>query len=278
MKLKQQVLLGVALLGSATVIGTASQALNASAATSYRRSKITKVKAKAYYSTSNAKTYRFTGTAKKTKLKANHALKSYRDTTWTRSKQVYVYQKGKKVHYYYVKAARDGATGWVKTSALKAGRNKQATAAKKTKATTLYAVKAGKLYRISGKTSYIKFSNAKKLVLKGKYIKTQQRKVYTNGKASNYYYVKRGKTAGWVSSGYLSTEKPVAASVMGKTISDGTVNGVARYHVKDNAITPYTSTQFSTVKVRHSILYHDSQLWAHQTINHLEHSKRHLKP
>jgi len=167
MNLKQHVALGMALLGSAALIGTSTQPNNVVASkrrgkkvtkvSKTYRTKATKVSHKSYYSLSKTgKTYKLSGSLKKPVLKANHTLKQYVKTTWTRSKQMVVTKKGKKVRYYYVTNAKDHATGWVKASALKAGKNGQATTPKKVATKAYYKnAKAGKIYQLKGKNRYV---------------------------------------------------------------------------------------------------------------------------
>ncbi|RRK09750.1 hypothetical protein D1831_11125 [Lactiplantibacillus garii] len=96
--------LGVTLMGAPTV----------QAAKVYRRSAVTKLKAKTYYSTSTTgKAYRFSGTRAKTRLKATVALKNYRQTTWKATKRVTLTRNHHAVKYVYVTNQQRKAHGWV---------------------------------------------------------------------------------------------------------------------------------------------------------------------
>ncbi|RRK09228.1 hypothetical protein D1831_13865, partial [Lactiplantibacillus garii] len=97
------------------------QPANVQASATYKRTKIVKVSKKAYYTTKNAKTYTLNGSAQKLRLRANHNLKDYRNSTWTRSKKTTITKHGKKYLYYYVTNAKDGVTGWYLQKYLKAG-------------------------------------------------------------------------------------------------------------------------------------------------------------
>ena len=263
MSFKQNVFLGVTLLSSVAVIGASVQSTTAAASkrrgkkvtkvSKTYRTKATKVSHKAYYSLSKTgKTYKLSGTLKKPVLKSNHALKNYTKTTWTRSKQMFVTKKGKKTRYYYVKAAKNKAAGWVKASQLKAGKNGQATTAKKTAAKAYYKnAKSGKVYQLTGKNSYVAFKQGVKLVADQKYTRTQKRTVYKKNKKTTYYYVKAGQTKGWVWNGYLTTKAPVVPepTVSGLTTLGETVDGITSYNVAGNTIDPYKSEDFSTVDV-----------------------------
>ncbi|WP_318765863.1 CAP domain-containing protein [Lactiplantibacillus carotarum] len=109
----------IAILG-----GTMFQPTNVQASATYKRTKIVKVSKKAYYTTKNAKTYTLNGSAKKIRLRANHNLKDYRNSTWIRSKKTTITKHGKKYLYYYVKSSKNGVTGWVWHKYLKAGKYK----------------------------------------------------------------------------------------------------------------------------------------------------------
>ncbi|MFC6163407.1 hypothetical protein ACFP3T_01810 [Lactiplantibacillus dongliensis] len=197
------------LILSATVLATLAMGattLTANAATTYKRGKITKVSSKAYYSQrQTGKTYQFKGTAKKLTFKANHALKNYTKTTWQASKKTAVTKNGKQYLYYYVRNSRNGATGWVYSKYLKAGKNFQATTATTATATTYTPSKAGKVYTLSGDNTYIKFSNGQALKTGENYTQTQQRYVYKAGKKYLYYFVTSAdkKVSGWTWHGYL---------------------------------------------------------------------------
>ncbi|MGA3270473.1 hypothetical protein [Lactiplantibacillus pentosus] len=228
--------------GSFTAI--VSQPTHASAAT-YRRTAATKVASKPYYTTSNTgKTYTFSGSLKKTKMHANHALKSYHNSTWTRTKQAYVYKGNRKVRYYYVKSAKNGATGWVASSYLKAGKDYQAKTAKKTTASAYDKVAShtGKIYQISGTNNYVKLKAKTSLNANLVYTRTKTRVIYKRGRAYTYNYVTAGSTHGWAVSGDIVSE-----SSIGKTKVTSKANGLTSYATSGNVLSPYRSQDFSTV-------------------------------
>ncbi|MFD1421934.1 hypothetical protein [Lactiplantibacillus songbeiensis] len=206
------------LILSATVLATLAMGattLTANAATTYKRSKITKVSSKAYYSQrQTGKTYQFKGTAKKLVFKANHALKNYTKTTWQASKKTMVTKNGKQYLYYYVKNSRNGATGWVYSKYLKAGKNFQATTATTATATTYTPAKTGKVYTLSGDNTYVKFSNGQALKTGENYTQTQQRYVYKAGKKYLYYFVTSAdkKVSGWTWHGYLKADSSTGSA------------------------------------------------------------------
>ncbi|MFC6163408.1 hypothetical protein ACFP3T_01815 [Lactiplantibacillus dongliensis] len=206
------------LILSATVLATLAMGattLTANAATTYKRSKVTKVSSKAYYSQrQTGKTYQFKGTAKKLTFKANHALKNYTKTTWQASKKTTVTKHGKQYLYYYVKNSRNGATGWVYSKYLKAGKNFQATTPTATTATTYTPAKAGEVYTLNGDNTYVKFSNGQALKTGGNYTQTQQRYVYKAGKKYLYYFVTSAdkKVSGWTWHGYLKADSSTGSA------------------------------------------------------------------
>ncbi|MFD1421933.1 hypothetical protein [Lactiplantibacillus songbeiensis] len=218
------------LILSATVLATLAMGattLTANAATTYKRSKVTKVSSKAYYSQrQTGKTYQFKGTAKKLTFKANHALKNYTKTTWQTSKKTTVTKHGKQYLYYYVKNSRNGATGWVYSKYLKAGKNFQATTPTTTTATTYTPAKMGKVYTLSGDNTYVKFSNGQALKTDENYTQTQQRYVYKAGKKYLYYFVTSAdkKVNGWTWHGYLkedsSSDSSTVTNANNTTITD----------------------------------------------------------
>ncbi|MFC6181440.1 hypothetical protein [Lactiplantibacillus daowaiensis] len=209
---------------SATVLATLAMGattLTANAATTYQRSKITKVAAKAYYAQrQTGKTYQLKGTTKKATLKANHALKNYTKATWTATKKTKLTQNGKQYLYYYVKSSKNGASGWVNSKYLAVGRNFQATTATSTSVTKLAVAKAGKYYSLNGSNAYVKFSHGVALNSDATYTQSQQRYVYKAGKKYLYYYVTSadGKATGWVWHGYLK------AATDSSVTTTGTVN------------------------------------------------------
>ncbi|WP_318765272.1 hypothetical protein [Lactiplantibacillus carotarum] len=261
---------------SIAVMGLAGAALPAQAATHYKRTATTKVSHKAYYSTSKTgKTYQFVGSTKKFRFKANHALKNYTKTTWTRSSKTTVKKAGKAVTYYYVTSANKRAKGWVAASYLKAGKNYQATTATKTKSTPYYQVKTDQLVKISGANANVKLTKGTALKSHLTYNKTQQRNLYIKGKKVRYDYVKSadGKAKGWVHASVLkagkdhqmTTAKTISAKALirakaGKAFALTGTNQVARFShgqtltASDN----YTATQSRTVylKGRKHTYYH----------------------
>ncbi|RRK09154.1 hypothetical protein D1831_14380, partial [Lactiplantibacillus garii] len=128
---------------------------NVQASSTYRRIKITKTSAKAYYSTSlSAKTYSLVGSSKKLKLRANHTLKNFRKTTWIRSKKATIIKHGKKYLYYYVTNAKNGNSGWTWHKYLKAGKNYQMTNPVKKTSKNYIKAKTGKVYQLNGNNNY----------------------------------------------------------------------------------------------------------------------------
>ncbi|MFC6181439.1 hypothetical protein [Lactiplantibacillus daowaiensis] len=234
---------------SATVLATLAMGattLTANAATTYQRGKITKVASKSYYAQrQTGKTYQLTGTAKKVTLKANHALKNYTKTTWVATKQTKITKNGKQYLYYYVKNSKNGATGWVYSKYLTAGKNFQATTAKTTTATKYNQAKAGKLYTLTGSNAYVKFSNGVALKADTTYTQTQQRYVYKAGKKYLYFYVTTtdAKVGGWVWHGYLKADSSTSStnSTTTNSTSNGTTTGTT-----DNNSSTNTSTSDST--------------------------------
>jgi len=227
MQHKQGLMISATVL-AALALGTTT--LTANAATTYKRSKVTKISTKAYYSQrQTGKTYQFKGSAKKLTFKSNHALKNYTKTTWQASKKTTVTKHGKQYLYYYVKNSRNGATGWVYSKYLKAGKNFQATTATMGAATTYTPAKAGKVYTLSGDNTYVKFSNGQALKTGENYTQTQKRYVYKAGKKYLYYFVTSAdkKVSGWTWHGYLkanSSTSSVATTTNGATTTTGANN------------------------------------------------------
>lgn len=230
-------------------------AVSVNAATTYSRSKAKTVATKPYYAKAKkGSTYKLSGKAKKTKLKANHALKNYMSTTWMRSKTMTLTHKGKKTTYYYVKNAKNGATGWVASSYLKAGKNFQGTTAKKSSGRYQRA-KAGKLYQFTASNTYVKFASGQNLSATAVYTRTKTRNVYKKGIKYQYDYVTSGQTHGWVWHNYLKTAKKIVAKpttvakVDGHTTENATVDGVTYYSTSGNVLDPYSASDFKTVDV-----------------------------
>ncbi|ETY74169.1 hypothetical protein [Lactiplantibacillus fabifermentans] len=236
------------LLGCTTLI----PALNANAATTYKRSKQTTVASKPYYAKSaTGNTYTLKGSAKKTTLKANHALKNYMSTTWTRSKTLKLTRGGKATTYYYVKNAKTGATGWVKSSSVNAGKNFQGTTAKKSSGSYQRA-KAGKVYAISGNNSYVKFGKGTALSTTATYKRSKVRTIYKRGKAYQYDYVTSGKTKGWVLHSYLkaaTVKQTTTKKAFGATTQVASSNGVTYYQTSGDVLSAYNGNNFKTVNV-----------------------------
>ncbi|MFC6200586.1 hypothetical protein ACFP1L_01590 [Lactiplantibacillus nangangensis] len=196
----------VVTVGATMFAGTVS----AQAATSYARTKTVNVKHGSYYvANKRGKTYNFNGSTRKFRMKANHALKNYTKTTWTKTAQSYVTKNHKKQLYFYVVNAKTNVKGWVYAKDLKAGKNYQASSVKKTKSAPFYRAKSGKLVTISGKNSLLKLTNGKTLKTNLTYNRTKQRDVYLNGKKHHYYYVVSAdnKLRGWIASDYLKAGK-----------------------------------------------------------------------
>ncbi|RRK10481.1 hypothetical protein D1831_07410 [Lactiplantibacillus garii] len=171
------------------------------------RTATVKLPATAYYAVNGGKTYAMTGSTADVTLKANHNLKNYTTTTWTATAQTDVTTpNGQTVRYLYVKNARNGATGWVAQSRLKAGRHYQSDAPKKLKAKNYVRVKTfkkakaptAKVYQFSGKRAVMHWTKGKALSKTKTYKVTQKRTYYQNGKPYSYYHVTSGKTKGWV--------------------------------------------------------------------------------
>lgn len=249
-------------------LGIVGGTIPAQAATTYHRTKTVKVSHKAYYSTSKTgKTYNFSGSTRKFKLKANHALKNYTKTTWTRSAQTYVTKNGKKTLYYYVTNSNHKVKGWVYAKYLKAGKNYQATKATKTTKKAYYRAKSANLASFTGSNSYTKLKNGAALKTNLTYNKTQQRYLYLNGKKTLYYYVTSadGKTKGWIKSSNLkagrdyqmSSAKKIATKdyIMAKAGKAYTITGnnAAFKFSKGQALNNkdnYTATQSRTIYLK----------------------------
>lgn len=236
--------IGLGLLISCTAL---TPALNADAATTYQRSKQHSVASRPYYAKSNAgSTYQLKGSAKKTTLKANHALKNYRSTTWMKTKTMTLKRKGKSTTYYYVRNAKNGATGWVKPSYLKAGKNFQGQNAKRSSGRYKRA-KNGKYFNISGNNNYVKFGKGTTLSASATYTRSKTRTIYKSGKAYQYDYITSGKSHGWTWHNYLKTApKP---KPFGTTKKVRTSNGISYYQTSGNVLSAYSGKNFSTVNV-----------------------------
>lgn len=214
-----------AILAAITMIGGAifSRPTSASASATYKRNRITKVKAANYYSTKNARTYAFKGNAKHLVLKSNHALKNYKTTTWIRTKKTTITKHGKKYLYYYVANSKNGAKGWVWHKYLKAGKNYQSSKVTSFNG-TYQAKKLGKFYKVTGSTKYIKLSQGIKLTSNVKYTVSQKCTIYKKGKAYKYYYVTNPgtKQQGWTWNGYLTkVNKSSSNSQTGSSTNQG---------------------------------------------------------
>lgn len=198
--------------------------INAQAATGYKRTKTTSVSKKAYYTTNvKGSTYRNNKSTKHFVFKANHALKNYKNTTWTRTKKTTITKHGKKYLYYYVHNSKNNAAGWIYSKYLKAGKNYQATTPTAYKG-TFTKFKAGKIYTIHGKNSAITFKKVAPLASKTNYKVTQKRYVYKHGKKYLYYKVSKTKKSatGWVWHKYLLKGKYTKTSSANKTTSSNT--------------------------------------------------------
>lgn len=204
-----------------------AQSANVSASATYKRSKITKVKAENFYSIgSKGNTYVFKGSAKHLVLKRNHKLTNYKKTTWVCTAKTVLTRNGKMYRYYYVTNAKNKAKGWVWNVHLQAGKNYQSSKVTNFKG-TYQRKKAGKLYKVTGSKKYIKLSHGSKLANNVKYTASKKRTIYKKRKAYKYYYVtnKTTKQKGWVWSGYLTKSKK--ATPAKKSSNQGnTTNGV----------------------------------------------------
>lgn len=206
----------VAALVSVAGISLASRPMLAQASQRFSRTKTVKISQKNFYSTSQTgKTYRFIGSKHKFSFKANHALKNYRHTTWVAERQTKVTKAGKKVTYYWVKNTQNGATGWVASGYLKAGKNFMMTNPKTIKKTNKIMKKAGKVYQLAGNNQHVTFMKGQKLSKTQTYTATKQRTVYKQGKANTYYFVTspNHQISGWVWSGFVkggTYQKPSA--------------------------------------------------------------------
>ena len=138
----------LAVSGAGVPVSGALNPLNASAATTkkatpkqdkwdydstynykgYRRISKWAISSRYKYKVANkkGKTYTLSGRAHpnkgqtlNTKLKATHALKNYKKSTWTRKKITQVKHKGKWMMYYYVTTKKNHAGGWVKLTDLR---------------------------------------------------------------------------------------------------------------------------------------------------------------
>ncbi|CAM3311584.1 hypothetical protein [Lactiplantibacillus plajomi] len=252
MNWKKTALAGLVLLSSTVTV--AATGVDGQAA-SYRRTKMTKISHKDYYSLSKKGwTYKISGSTKHARLKRNHHLINYTTSTWQRSKRTYLYKHGKKTCYYYVKNTKNGATGWVWSGYLKAGKNYQATTAKKVATKTYYRnpQRAGKFYQLKGSNRYVRFTTGRALKTNTAYQRSRQRTVYKKGKKVSYYFIKQGRQSGWVWSKYLTTQVPTAR--LGITKRGRTVAGVSQYQASGNVMVPYQTKNFSTVSVPHAYM------------------------
>lgn len=246
---------------SIILLGVAGTALPAQAATTYHRTKTVKVNHKPYYASSKkGHTYRFVGSIKHFNFKANHALKNYTHTTWTRTAKTAVTKHGQKVTYYRVTNAKNKATGWVAASYLKAGKNYQATTAKSVKTAPYYRAKSVKFTKLSGSNQAIKRQAGSALKAHLTYNRTKQRNLYIHGKKVRYDYVTSAnkKAKGWVKASALkagkhyqmSTPKKMAAQTFirakaGKIYAlTGSNKALKMSHAKAlSASDTYTATQ-----------------------------------
>lgn len=247
MGVKNKVVMTMAVLSGVSL----AVPLNANAKTNtYKRTKTTKVAKKAYYTTNTtASTYKANGKINKWTFKKNHALKNYKNTTWTRTQKTYISMHGKKVLYYWVHNSKNNATGWIWSGYLKAGKNYQGTTAKAASGSyQKNTARNGKIYTFKpGGNSYIKFTKPKSIATKTTYTRSKTRTVYKAGKSYTYYYVTSAnkKTKGWVWNKYMkSGAYKKATSTAAKTSS--TSSSVASQSSSSTASLTATSKTSST--------------------------------
>ncbi|MFC6180985.1 hypothetical protein [Lactiplantibacillus daowaiensis] len=116
--------MGIALMVGGTALPAAaavdsSGGTTASAVTKQskiQRSHIWNIKHRDYkVVNTKGKTYTFSGKTNNVKMKANHNLKNYKQSTWTRKKIVQIKQDNNWMVYYYVTTGKKGKiSGWVK--------------------------------------------------------------------------------------------------------------------------------------------------------------------
>lgn len=206
--------------------GIATVSTTAQAKTVYHRSAIKTVKSAPMYSISNkGKTYTFKGSAKKFTFKTNHNLKNYHNSTWTKTKQTTVKHGKRTSTYYYVKNAKNGATGWVNKVYMKSGKDYQYGATKNLTAKSYIEKNYGKIYNLNGNSKWFQFKSVASLSNTANYTVTAQKSVYKKGKVSIYYYVTGDNgTKGWVWNGHLKSGKYDASTVTSNNSSSNTTS------------------------------------------------------
>ncbi|GAX07924.1 hypothetical protein IWT5_01075 [Secundilactobacillus silagincola] len=207
----------------AVTFGLTGLAATANASTVYHRTSIKNVKSTAMYSTSNkGKTYSFKGSAVHFTLKSSHNLKSYHNSTWTKAKQTTIKHGRHSSTYYYVKNAKNGASGWVNKLYMKTGRDYQLSNPKNVTSKDYIMKSNGKVYQLKGNNNWFQFKSGQSLSDTATYAVTAQRNVYKKGKASIYYYVVgTDGTKGWTWHGYLTAGDHKSATQNNITSSTG---------------------------------------------------------
>lgn len=209
--------IGLSVVAASTVGLLMSNNNFALAATHYHRSSIKKTAKTPYYSTSKTGyTYKFSGSAKKMTMKDNHALKTYINSTWYKSKTVKVTHGSKTSTYYFVTSEKNHASGWVKSSYLKRGYDYHMTNVKKIKEQNL--VKKGSKGRaytptmpsaLTGdKGYYVGFTWSENLISGFTYRPFERATIYIKGKPYVYYDVwQKDKSTIWAWRGYFKAGK-----------------------------------------------------------------------
>lgn len=161
------------------------------ASTGYHRTKTTPVSHKKYYSVSmTGKTFKANGSTKHFKFTANHYLKNYRTTTWTRTHKTYITKHGKKYLYYYVRNnTKKNVSGWVWSGYLKSGNYSASYKASPTAIRGYYVLNNGRIpYTLKITKRYFTIGAAQMDEYPYKFTKIQR-------KGSKYYfkgYIKMG--------------------------------------------------------------------------------------
>lgn len=225
MQMVRGVMVGLGIIGGLTIVVSANQSINhastaktsSSSVQSTVRSKATvrtnvvRVKPQAYYVVLPTKSYQMHGSYQHLKLKPTHDLRQLRHVTWTVTAYTDVISPGGQfVRYNYAKSST-GVQGWIKATALKAGRHYQVSAAKRVKAQNAVVVAhlkktpipSGKVYQLKGNQQLMQWTKAQPLNRQQTYRVTKQRTYYQAGKAYRYDYVTSPNGTGWVWHGDL---------------------------------------------------------------------------
>ncbi|GAW99578.1 hypothetical protein [Secundilactobacillus mixtipabuli] len=211
------------LVAASVAFGLTGIATTANASTVYHRTSIKSVKSTAMYSTSNTgKTYNFKGSASHFTFKTSHDLKNYHNSTWVKTKQTTVKHGRHSSTYYYVKDAKNGASGWVNKVYMKTGRDYQMANPQNVTSKDYIMNSNGKVYQLKGNNNWFQFKSGKSLNSSATYAVTAQRNIYKKGKTSVYFYVVgTDGTKGWTWHGYLTAGEHKSAAQNNITSSTG---------------------------------------------------------